>query len=175
MADTIRNAKIQLRTDTLENWGTANPRLELGEIAIVVDDANVMMKVGNGLSSFNDLDYVWSKAFETEALTVKSLSQGLKNKSTPTSMATGIYTEASATFGVVHGIEAAIKQGDDYAFVWNGENFPGLDQRYTSHGEGTFSINPVNGLSGVYIGNDNLSQILSETDGNVTFKTWRES
>jgi hypothetical protein len=42
-------------------------------------------------------------------------------------MATGIYTEVSANYGVVHGIEAKILSGDDYAFVFNGTNLPGID------------------------------------------------
>ena len=81
-------------------------------------------------------------------------------------MATGVFSKADANFGVVHGIEAEIKEGDDYSFVFNGNNLP-LDGKnfYKSHGEGSFNVNPKDGLSGFYIGEDNLSSIIkSESD-----------
>lgn len=52
-------AKIKNRIDTLENWETENPILENGEIALVkVSDERMIIKIGNGSSSFNDLPYV---------------------------------------------------------------------------------------------------------------------
>lgn len=45
--------------------------------------------------------------------------------------------------------------------MYNGVNLPGITDRYTSHGEGTFNINPVNGLDGIYIGEKTLSAYLS--------------
>ena len=80
---------------------------------------------------------------------MRCISQGYNTKSSPTSLATGILAEAEANFGVVHGIEAKIKKGDDYAFVFNGTNLPGIADRYTSHGEGKFNINPISGMSGI--------------------------
>lgn len=177
MADIIRNTRIQLRKDTLANWQVANPILKLGELAIVVDsNGNEMVKVGDGTTEFNSLDFLWSEEFTTKSLsatsaTVTSLTQGLKTSATTTSIATGIMTEVSANFAQVHGIEASVLSNDDYAFVWNGTNLPGIAERYTSHGEGTFSINPVNGLSGVYVGESNLADSFSK----VTFRNWTSS
>ncbi len=95
------------------------------------------------------------------SLSARCISQGYNTKSSPTSLATGILAEAEANFGVVHGIEAKIKKGDDYAFVFNGTNLPGIADRYTSHGEGTFNINPLSGLSGIYIGDTRIDNLLA--------------
>lgn len=186
MATEIKNIKIRLRKDTIDNWISVDPILHDGEVAIVVgSNGNENLKIGNGLSSFSQLPYlyqnefsstnIYAKNLSSTTLSSSSISQGYKAKASSTSLATGIMTEADSTFAVVHGIEAAVLSDDHYAFVWNGTNLEGIDDRYTSHGEGTFSINPVNGLSGLYIGEETLDQILQDTDGNVTFKTWRES
>jgi hypothetical protein len=52
--------------------------------------------------------------------------------------------------------------------VFNGTNLSSTSDRYSSHGTGTFSINPVNGLRGFYIGEKNLDQIFTDS----TTKTW---
>lgn len=46
---------------------------------------------------------------------------------------------------------------DSYSFIWGG-NFGNW---YETHGEGTFNINPKNGLNGIYIGETNLNTILN--------------
>lgn len=48
-----RISKIKFRQDTLENWQTANPVLEAGEPAFVVDSN--FFKIGDGKTHFNDL------------------------------------------------------------------------------------------------------------------------
>lgn len=85
MADKILNTRIKLKYDSYENWSTKNPVLLAGEIAIATvptSDANVgalvkdnlpnvVIKVGDGTSHFNDLKFVsglaadvyeWAKA-----------------------------------------------------------------------------------------------------------------
>lgn len=73
MAEKILKTRIQLRYDTLENWGANNPVLKAGEIAIATiptaAPANkqlppVMFKVGNGTSKFNELD--WASALAAD-------------------------------------------------------------------------------------------------------------
>ena len=171
MAQTLTNIRIALRTDDEWNWLSSNPILNAGELAIVKTASNdVKIKVGNGIQTFKELQYLNDNLVATSllsadevsatSLSARSISQGYNTKSSPTSLATGILTEAEASFGVVHGIEAKIKQGDDYAFVFNGTNLPGISERYVSHGEGTFNINPLSGLSGVYIGDKRIDELL---------------
>lgn len=156
------NTKISLRKDDLSNWISADPILLDGELVVAVDEnGENLIKIGNGISTFIQLPYLYQNQFDSKQVSVKSLSQGFNVKSTPTSMATGVFSKVDANFGVVHGIEAEIKEGDDYSFVFNGNNLP-LDGKnfYKSHGEGSFNVNPKDGLSGFYIGEDNLSSII---------------
>ena len=172
MAQTLTNIRIALRTDDEKNWASSNPILKTGELAIVKTASNnIKMKVGDGIQKFNELQYLNAELGETSFLSadevsatsvsVRCISQGYNTRSSPTSLATGILAEAEANFGVVHGIEAKIKKGDDYAFVFNGTNLPGIADRYTSHGEGTFNINPLSGLSGIYIGDIRIDNLLA--------------
>ena len=48
--------KIQLRRDTATNWSLANPILASGEPA--VETTTGRMKVGDGVTRWNDLQYV---------------------------------------------------------------------------------------------------------------------
>ena len=161
----LNNIKLKLRYDLSANWYNTNPILLLGEMILVSCDYGIDIKIGDGITPFRDLPYAFSNRFETSAFVAKqikstNIAQGLNVVADPTSFATGIFTEASATFGVAHGIEAQIKEGDDYAFIWNGTNLPAINSRYITHGEGTFNINPVNGISGIYIGETTLAAIL---------------
>jgi hypothetical protein len=47
--------QIQLRNDTASNWATENPTLAQGEVGIETDTR--LVKVGDGLTAWNDLDY----------------------------------------------------------------------------------------------------------------------
>jgi len=74
MASTI-NTKIQLRTDDKANWESLNPVLKLGEIAIVCfEDDYKDIKIGNGLSSFNQLSYLYQNEIKTDKITGKDLN-----------------------------------------------------------------------------------------------------
>lgn len=45
-------------------------------------------------------------------------------------------------------------------FLWDHNlSFP---KKYKPHGEGTFNVNPKNGIEGFYVGDKNLKQIISE-------------
>ena len=47
--------QIQLRNDTASNWTTENPTLAQGEVGIETDTR--LIKVGDGSTAWNDLDY----------------------------------------------------------------------------------------------------------------------
>lgn len=47
--------RIQIRRDTAANWSSTNPTLASGEIGF--DTTNNQMKIGNGSSAWNSLDY----------------------------------------------------------------------------------------------------------------------
>ena len=76
----VFQTRIQLKYDTYKNWSTNNPILKAGEMAIATVDSgvqsmtnlpNIVLKVGDGTSHYNDLKFVsalaadvydWAKA-----------------------------------------------------------------------------------------------------------------
>jgi hypothetical protein len=49
--------RIQLRRDTDTNWSTANPVLLEGELGIEIDATRNRIKIGDGVTAWNDLPY----------------------------------------------------------------------------------------------------------------------
>ena len=114
----ILNTRIQLKNDTVANWTTKNPILKKGEVAIVTGtDAAYKFKIGNGVSSFNQLSYVNEDYIKTNILSAttissdiiktKSLFQGTNVSGSNTSMANGIYLSVNGTFSHAEGIDAS--------------------------------------------------------------------
>ena len=58
-------------------------------------------------------------------------------------------TCANGNFSTAFGLSATI-DGDN-GFIWNG-----VKKSYVRDGTGTFNINPVNGIKGCYIGEDDF-------------------
>lgn len=61
-----------------------------------------------------------------------------------------------AEHSVVMGISASTNKDD--VFLWNGKQ----NEAYTDHGRGTFNINAVSGVNGVFIGNQTLEKIVDD-------------
>ena len=64
MANQIKNARLQLRNDTAENWSSKNPVLLKGEVGIELgaSAAQNKFKVGDGTTAWNDLGYTFDLA-----------------------------------------------------------------------------------------------------------------
>ena len=62
MAKTINIDNLILRNDTSENWSSANPVLQLGELGI--DTTEKKIKIGDGTTPWNELDFSSSKGAE---------------------------------------------------------------------------------------------------------------
>ncbi len=60
MANVTLNSKIQLRNDTASNWTSANSVLLKGEMGIEID--TLKYKIGDGSTSYNDLEYASGSA-----------------------------------------------------------------------------------------------------------------
>ena len=95
------------------------------------------------------------------------MSQGLHASSVPYGFAAGAYLCANANFSQALGFDAKTISSDTYAFVWNGDDTRAIGDYYSSHGKGTFSVNPLSGLSGIFIGEQNLAEVLDENSGNT--------
>ena len=61
-----------------------------------------------------------------------------------------------AEHSVVMGISASTNKDD--VFLWNGKQ----NEAYTDHGRGTFNINAVSGVNGVFVGNQTLEKIVDD-------------
>ena len=75
------------------------------------------------------------------------------------SHAEGSGTVASGRFSHAEGVNALTHADDRYAYAWNGDG--DRTNSYISHGPGTFNINPVGGLSGFWIGEQTLTQVIN--------------
>ena len=80
------------------------------------------------------------------------IEQGANADASPFGIAGGAFVNAKANFSQAFGINATTISDDSYAFVWNGNDTYALGSGYVSHGKGTFNINALSGLSGVYFG-----------------------
>jgi hypothetical protein len=74
------------------------------------------------------------------------------------SHAEGKYTTAAGAYSHAAGYRAKAQRN---AYAWSGVE---SDTAYESNGDGTYNINPANGIEGFYIGQKNLKTILSEKD-----------
>ena len=154
--------RIKQRFDYLSNWIQNDIVLLQGELAVVDCESQIRFKIGDGVKSFTQLSFVDQNQLCTNWLVANTISQGLHASSIPYGFAAGAYLCANANFSQALGFDAQTPSSDTYSFVWNGDDTRAIGDYYQSHGKGTFSINPVNGLSGFYIGNKNLKTIIDE-------------
>ena len=77
------------------------------------------------------------------------------------SHAEGQNTTAIADGSHTDGIYSITLRYHDGAFVWNGDGSKSENNPYTSHGYGTFNINPDGGLGGFWIGEQTLEAIIN--------------
>ena len=84
---------------------------------------------------------------------------GLTTASGDYSHAEGTDTTASGYGSHAEGVVSETREEDSFAFAWNGDSIRPVP--YTSHGAGTFNINPDGGLNGFWIGEQTLASILT--------------
>ena len=77
------------------------------------------------------------------------------------SHAEGQNTIAVANGSHTDGIYSCTLRYDDYSYTWNGDGTKTEGSLYTSHGYGTFNINPDGGLRGFWIGEQTLEAIIA--------------
>lgn len=105
-------------------------------------------------------EYSHAEGVSTVASGDYSHAEGLGSTASGTSShAEGDSTVASGLGSHAAGFKSRTPEYDDYAFAWNGDGTRG--DKYTSHGPGTFNINPVGGLAGFYIGEQKLPQVIN--------------
>ena len=160
------STKIALRTDTIQNWNNLSNQILLnGEVAIVMTDEKLpLFKIGDGVHKFYELPYSNSKISSDMVnaidIIAKSICQGANSSAVPQSLAAGLMVSSDVPYSQAFGYNTKTKSGDIYSFTWSGETSRDINKPYSSHAIGSFNINPNNGLSGFYIGDRNLKEVI---------------
>lgn len=152
--------RIKQRFDPLSSWIQNDIVLLRGELAVVDCGSQIRFKIGDGTKRFTQLSFVDQSQLCTQWIAADAISQGLHAKSVPYGFAAGAYLCANANFSQALGFDAQTISSDTYSFVWNGDDTRAIGDYYTSHGKGTFSLNPLGGTTGIFIGDDTLSSLL---------------
>lgn len=161
--------------------GQRNPNYHVGTLSLVVGNSNAAEGYNSfALGASNTLSgsVQGAVAFGQQNVITKTYSTAFGTQNTITganSLTIGQSNTISADIGVAIGSrnlvggKYCVAMGgkaqalDSGSFVWGGSDkvnvavFP----IYTSHGKGTFNINPQNGAAGFYIGEQSLSSMLS--------------
>lgn len=154
--------RIKQRFDPLSSWNQNDIVLLRGELAVVDCGSQIRFKIGDGTKSFTQLPFVDQSQLCTHWIATDAISQGLHAKSVPYGFAAGAYLCANANFSQALGFDAQTISSDTYSFVWNGDDTRVIGDYYSSHGKGTFSLNPLSGTAGVFIGDESLSSLLDD-------------
>lgn len=158
------NSRIKQRCDTLQNWLSNDIVLLSGELAVVDCGVQIRFKVGDGSSKFSQLKFIDEEQLSTQNVFTHAISQGTNAYSSSFGLAAGWRLSANANYSQAFGFKSQTLPSDDFSFVWNGDDdgYSILgDQYYSSHGKGTFNVNALSGLSGIYFGEQSLASILS--------------
>jgi hypothetical protein len=124
-------------------------------IKLIAEDAEIAIALISRLST--GLDCIAPGEY--------SRSGGIISKSYGNySVAEGDDCISIADNSMVIGTSAMSLKDHNYSYVWSGVK--SVDS-YKSHGSGTFNINPVSGLDGIYIGEDTLKNLITELIPNV--------
>lgn len=143
MVDKNLNTRIKQKYDALENWESNNPVLLKGEIALVEVSSNnnlvhnaptVLMKVGDGESTFTELEWVsglatdvypWAKQASKPSYTTNELSLPLVVANEPDLVAQGIIPNTGANrFAFLPSDQIILEQSKDAGQTW--EAYPNL-------------------------------------------------
>lgn len=117
-----------------------------------------------GRDTIADVRYAHAEGSHTYAGGMASHAEGFGHSTTNKNLAMGTasHTEGVNTQALNYATHAAgtcAIAKDEYSYVWSGQF--NLNNCISSHGSGTFTINPINGINGFYIGNTNLCSIIS--------------
>lgn len=128
-----------------------------------VDGTNAT-SIGYQTSAVND--YAHAEGSRTLASGVGAHAEGFRTEAT----ASYTHTEGRFTSAGDEGAHAAgayANAQDFRSWVWNSDPTEG-NIPYNSHGGFTFNINPVSGISGFYIGEDNLATLIANEVNSYT-------
>ena len=140
----LDNVRISLKIDDLSNWNNSSVILNDGEVALIrCPNGLIKTKIGDGKTEISNLNYVNEN--------VETLNQGILNIVDDKNLVAGFKLSALGDFQSVFGFNAEALSTDTFSFIWNGSSIYSYNDRYKSHGSGSFQVNPENGFSGFWI------------------------
>lgn len=138
-------SKILLRNDSKENWGSKNPTLMKGEAGIEfvsaveasegveAREAEINIKIGDGITSWNDLPYALNVADILAKIPDVDLSEVTNNVQVIDGTVADLSKEGRVIGDI--GIVRAVIDGEikSYtAYVWNGIDWAAMDGNYNA-------------------------------------------
>ena len=126
-------------------------------------DGGGTVAIGRNTRALADSSFAGGHRAMTATGTKYSMSFGNRTFAPTGAIALGYQAWASSTGYFANDdsdIVVGLGQEHKYSFVWQGkdDSDPGY---YHSHGDGTFNINPIGGISGVWIGSQSLASLLN--------------
>lgn len=126
--------------------------------------ADIRYSHAEGSDTYAAEMYSHAEGNTTKALGRASHSEGYNTTAKgANSHAEGEGTQANGYASHASGVKAIATE--NFSFAWSGIS---STTDYSSHGQGTFNINPANEISGFWIGTKNLGQYISEINSNIT-------
>ena len=167
MADNILNIRIQLRNDISNIWTTKNPILLQGEMGIEYDTKK--MKIGDGTTAWNDLDYsgIDEEAIQTIVNNNKSSFtevEAQENESDHEALVREITTPKNGDMAVV--IRTFAEDKHSYtAYIYTASAWTAMDGNYNA--ENVFLDSDIT-LAGDYT---QVGNLIKTKTGTATFAT----
>lgn len=158
-------------TSTIEgitcNFDDSNFHSDSNEIKILtgVTQTSGIVEVGTKVLNYNEISGLSNALSDKLSRSAGGIVQGQLSINSDLSVnksllvrGAGINLDESTNGGVAIGRNAILS--NEEAFVWDG----GIENasKYGSHGQHTFSINPCSGISGFYIGESTLDEIINQ-------------
>lgn len=110
-----------------------------------------------GNNSRADGNYAHAEGYKSIAEGTCSHAEGLSTYAKASgSHAEGYFCKAEGTYSHAAGAKAEVHSNDTWAWSYNESTVYSVDRR------GTFNINPLDGVKGFYIGNDNFVKCVLE-------------
>ena len=126
--------RLRLRKDTLANWEQNDPVLLDGELAIVVTNSDVKIKIGDGVKTFANLDY-----FETDLssyYTKSEIDSKLDEKQNIINVYNTLTPEdvelKDGDFAIVDEAIGSSDKVQKVAYIYNGGTWKALDGNYNA-------------------------------------------
>ena len=126
--------RLRLRKDTLADWEQNDPVLLDGELAIVVTNSDVKIKIGDGVKTFANLDY-----FETDLssyYTKSEIDSKLDEKQDIINVYNTLTPEnvelKDGDFAIVDEAIGSSDKVQKVAYIYNGGTWKALDGNYNA-------------------------------------------